>query len=128
MVEVNNLTKTKVNKKFLKEIAKKVLEKESVGRQEKGLEVSIALVEPKKIKELNKRYRGKNQTTDVLSFSYNNSGEIIICPKEVKKNSKRFSSNFQIELTRVLIHGLLHLLGFHHQSSKEKKYLSQFYG
>jgi len=122
------LTKVKIDKELLKKIAKKILEKESASRRKKEFEVSIVLVGAERIKELNKEYKGKNQTTDVLAFSYDDSGEIVICPKEVKKNSKKISSDFQTELARVLIHGLLHLLGFHHQSSKEEKYLSQFYG
>ena len=124
MTEINNLTKIKIDKELLKKIAKKVLEKE----RKKELEVSIVLVGAERIKELNKKYKEKNQTTDVLAFSYDDSGEIVICPKEVKKNSKKFSSDFQTELARVLIHGLLHLLGFHRQRLKEEKYLSQFYG
>ncbi len=128
MIAVNNLTKVKIDKELLKKIAKKILEKESASRRKKEFEVSIVLVGAERIKELNKEYKGKNQTTDVLAFSYDDSGEIVICPKEVKKNSKKISSDFQTELARVLIHGLLHLLGFHHQSSKEEKYLSQFYG
>jgi len=124
MIGVNNLTKVKVDKELLKKIAKKVLE----GERKKEFEVSIVLVGEGRIKELNKKYRGKNRTTDVLAFPYNNSGEIVICLKKVKKNAKQFGSDFQTELARVLIHGLLHLLGFHHQGSKEEKYLAQFYG
>jgi probable rRNA maturation factor len=130
MVEINNLTTTSVNEEFLKKIAQKVLEKEN----KRKVELSIALVGQGRIKELNKRYRGKNRVTDILSFTYNNSGEIVICLKEVKKNAERFGSAFEKELSRVLIHGILHLLGYDHERSKEgtkrmekkeKFYLSQ---
>jgi len=46
-------------------------------------------------------------------------GEIVICLSEVKKNAKRFSLTFEKELARVLIHGILHLLGYDHEKSKE---------
>jgi len=113
MIEVNNLTTNKVDKAFLRGVAKKVLEK-------KEFNLSIALVGQGRIKELNKRYRGKNKATDVLSFQYDNSGEVVICLREVKKNAKQFKSTYKKELTRVLIHGILHILGYNHQQMKQK--------
>jgi len=114
MVEINNLTKISVNEKFLKKAAKKVLEEEKKAKAE----LSIALVGQKKIRELNKKYRKKNKITDILSFTYNNLGEIVICPHEVKRNAKKFNLTFKKELTRALIHGILHLLGYNHDRSK----------
>jgi probable rRNA maturation factor len=111
MIEVNNLTDFKVRENFLKKVAQKVLANEGKNKTE----LSIALVGPKRIKELNKKYRKKDRITDTLSFAYNNSGEIVICPQEVKKNAKRFDSTFKKELTRALIHGILHLLGYNHE-------------
>lgn len=117
MIEVNNLTGFKVDKKFLKKLAQKVLASERKNKTE----LSIALVGPKRIKELNKKYRKKDKVTDVLSFTYNkSSGEIIICPQEVKKNSKKFNYTFKKELARVLIHGILHLLGYDHEGSEKE--------
>jgi len=61
-------------------------------------------------------------------------GEIVICLREVKKNARRFNSTFKKELVRVLIHGILHLLGYDHEKlekeaekmeEKENYYLSQ---
>jgi len=120
MIEVNNLTGFRVNKDFLKKIAQKVLANEKKNKTE----LSIVLVGPKRIKELNKKYRKKDKVTDVLSFTYNkSSGEIVICLQEVKKNAKSFGETFEKELTRVLIHGTLHLLGYDHELSngEEKK-------
>jgi len=47
-------------------------------------------------------------------------GEIVICLREVKKNAKRFSLIFEKELARVLIHGILHLLGYNHEKSEKE--------
>jgi len=102
MIGINNLTRTKVNKSFLEKIAKNVL-------KGKKIELSIALVGPKRIKELNKKYRKKNQVTDVLTFPYDDSGEVIICLSKIKKNAKKFSLTFNKELTRVLTHGIKNL-------------------
>jgi probable rRNA maturation factor len=121
MIEVNNLTAYSINKKLLERLALKILKKESGGFFKKK-DLSIALVAPLRIKELNKRYRKKNRPTDVLSFQDKESwGEIIICPSEIKKNAEKFNSNFKKELSRVLIHGVLHLLGYDHEKAKEEE-------
>lgn len=115
MVEINNLSRIKINEKVIKIIAETVLRKEK-----KRLDLSIALVDSSKIKNLNSKYRKKNQATDVLSFLYDSFGEIIICPQIIKKNVKRLKENFEKELIMVLIHGILHLLGYDHELSLKK--------
>jgi len=131
MIEVNNLTINQIDREFLKKVAKIVL----IGENKKELELSIVLVGQARIRRLNKKYRKKNQVTDVLSFLYDNSGEIVICLQEVKKNAKNFQSAFKKELARVLIHGILHLLGYDHKKSekageeeKQEHYLRKIYG
>lgn len=132
MIEINNLTVFKVDNRLLKNIARTVLN----GEKTKGkIDLSIALLELKRIREINKRYRGKNRATDVLAFppfakGYGGQarflqkdsglGEIIICPSEVKRNAKRFKLTFKKELSRALIHGILHLLGYDHEKSKKE--------
>jgi len=111
------LTTNKVDEEFLKGLAKKVLQ----GEDKKEMELSMALVGQGRIRELNKKYRKKNKATDVLSFQYDGSGEIVICLREVKKNAKKFKSTFKKELARVLIHGILHILGYDHEGMKEKE-------
>lgn len=137
MIEINNLTTNPIDEEFLKKVAEIVLggedRKSAVHAREADL--SIALVGPGRIRELNKKYRRKNKTTDVLAFpeskvllekfkigtpqKIRGLGEIIICLREVKKNAKRFGASFEKELARVLIHGILHLLDFNHDKSKE---------
>jgi len=114
MIEINNLTLGGVDEEFLKGVAKKILK----GENKKELNLSIVFVGESRIKKLNKEYRGKNRVTDVLSFG-DGLNEIVICLQEVKKNARKFNSNFKKELARVLIHGILHLLGYEHE--KEKK-------
>jgi len=117
MVEVNNLTGSRVNKRFLMGVAKKVLKRED----KKMAELSIVIVGNGRMRELNKRYRKKDRATDVLSFQYGNSGEVAICLNEVKKNAKKFKSTLNKELTRVLIHGILHVLGYSHKGMAKKE-------
>lgn len=116
MIEINNLTTTPFEERFLNKVARKVLK----GERKNKLELSIALVKLKRIKELNKKYRKKNRPTDVLSFLYSDSGEIIICPEIIEKNAGKFKTTFKKELIRVLIHGILHILGYNHGKSVRK--------
>lgn len=135
MIEINNLTNTKINEEFLKKIARKVLATEN----KKETDLSIALVGPGTIKKLNKKYRKKNRVTDVLAFAdvetvnlklkipkvIKGLGEIVICPQQVKKNAQKFDSTFKKELSRVLIHGILHFLGLNHEIYKKTRKMEQ---
>ena len=143
MIEINNLTTNPIDEGVLKKISKIVLEDE---RKEES-DLSIALIGPGKMRKLNKRYLGKNRVTDVLAFGQSlkykikgarpktqDLGEIVICPREIKKNAKRYNVNLEKELGRVLIHGILHLLGYDHEKNekeaqkmeeKEKYYLNK---
>ena len=121
MIEINNLTTSRVDEDFLKKTAKMVLEGEhpSKGRVPEEVNLSIALVGQGRMRELNKKYLGKNRATDVLAFGDNDGlGEIVICLREVKKNTKRYETTFEKELSKVLIHGILHLLGYNHEKSE----------
>ena len=126
MIEINNFTNFAVDKKLLMGVAKKVLKGENKEREN----ISIAFVSSDEIKKLNQKYRKKNKPTDVLSFSKtldfkSGSAEIVICPEVVKKNNE--------ELAKMLIHGILHILGYEHEKTKimakemekkQEKYLS----
>ena len=90
----------------------------------KNIELSLSLVGEAKIRELNKRYRGKDAATDVLSFPLEESrlqrydilplGDIFICLPFVVKESKRQNISIEKELARLTVHGFLHLLGYDH--------------
>lgn len=116
MIEINNLTSVAIDKDFIKRVARKVLR----GEKKKIPELSIAFVGEARIRELNKRYRKKNRPTDVLSFAGNGLYEIVICPSVVRQNAKKFGLSFKSELVRILIHGILHLLGYDHEKSKKE--------
>ncbi|MDO8486372.1 MAG: rRNA maturation RNase YbeY [Candidatus Staskawiczbacteria bacterium] len=116
MIEVNNLTNFSVDKKFFLGVAKKVLKGENRAKEN----ISIAFVSTTEIRKLNKKYKKKNKPTDVLSFGktigfIEDSSEVIICPEVVKKNSKEFGTTFKKELTKMLVHGILHILGYDHE-------------
>ena len=146
MIEINNLTTNAIDEEFLKKVAEIVLKGESASWRKEKADLSIALAGQGRIRELNKKYRGRNKVTDVLAFpeskvgyphrnevsgagfkagpiqKIQGLGEIVICLREVRKNAKKFVSTYNKELARVLIHGILHLFGYDHErSEKEEK-------
>lgn len=66
------------------------------------------------IKTLNKRYRKINNYTDILTFKEKNKFLIIICIDLIKEN----------EINKILIHGLLHLIGYDHEKEKDNKIMN----
>jgi len=115
MVEVTNLNLKKADASFARRIAENALK--FVGKR-RPADISLVLVSEKKIREINKRYRRKNKTTDVLSFEGLN--EIFVCPEAVRKQAKRLKIPFKNELKRVIIHGILHLAGYDHEISRKE--------
>ncbi len=84
--------------------------------------VNVEVVSGPVMKHLNSTYRGKDTSTDVLSFpafgvfrETGILGEIVICLPKVKSQAKELKHSPQFELEILLIHGVLHLLGFDHE-------------
>lgn len=98
---------------------------EITGKNPTLQSISVIFVGEKKIKELNFKYRGKNSTTDILSFPYLEKepsgnlflGEIIINLAKVLSQAKQYNVTGWQELDRILVHGILHLIGYDHEAS-----------
>lgn len=89
----------------------------------KDYSLSIAYVSEKKSRELNKKWRGKDKATNVLSFALTEtSGELILCKAVIKKEAKekKFDRDFENLLGFLVIHGMLHLKGMTHSSRMER--------
>jgi len=138
MIKVNVILNNINWKRYLKNpnrfIDKKValLNKKSKLFKKNTLICSLLLSGSKEIKNLNKKFRKKNKSTDVLSFPFyekkqlNNKirkenevylGDIIINLSQVKKKNNK--AEFKEELNKLWIHGLLHLLGYDHKSNSQ---------
>ena len=113
--------------KFVKDILKSVLESFSSFS---NCEVSVRLTGDKEIKELNKKYRNIDKTTNVLSFSLDNNvkdtekimlGDIVISKDTIDKECKELKKSFESHLAFMVVHGFLHLLGFTHDKVDEAK-------
>ena len=113
-------------RRFSRKTLEKIIEKVLAGEKKKGTSLTLLFLGPAKMAELNLRYRRKEGPTDVLSFLAFEAGywgEVVICPAQVKQNARRFKEKFSQELQRVLVHGLLHLLGYDHEQSRKKAIL-----
>lgn len=105
------------------------------------LEVSVALVDNDYIRELNKTYRGKDAPTDVLSFPMLEPGEvddvpsegeveqllgdIVISLEKAEEQAKSYGHSFEREVAFLVVHGVLHLLGYDHEIEEERKIMRQ---
>lgn len=90
--------------------------------------VTVAAVADAKMRALNKKYRGKDKTTDVLSFAYEDEtgkgilsgGDIVISLPQVRRQAKAIGRDVKDELALMVVHGMLHLLGYDHADVKEE--------
>lgn len=122
MIEINNLTNFAVDKTFFTGVAKKVLKGENKEREN----VSVAFVSLAEIQKLNKKYRKKDKPTDVLSFEKVSNfkeefSEVVICPVVVREQAKDSKLPLKKELAKMMIHGILHNLGYDHELSKSEE-------
>jgi len=110
----------------LKGTAQKLLR--AVGRP--GSEISVLLTDDASIRELNRTHRGKDKPTDVLSFpvlrhSFGEAqdemlGDIAISVETARRQAADYDAPLQNEIYRLLIHGLLHVLGHDHHEPAER--------
>jgi probable rRNA maturation factor len=116
-----------VESKLLSKVAHRALEVLGLNK----VELSIVLVSDAQIKRLNKLYRNKDKPTDVLSFPIGEKvedwlilGDIVISVDTAKRQAQELGYSLEEELKRLLVHGLVHLLGYDHElgGEEEKKF------
>lgn len=88
-------------------------------------EIAYVFCDDAKILEVNRQYLGHDYYTDIITFDYCEddklSGDILISLDTVKSNSVTYGTDYYDELTRVVIHGILHLCGYKDKSDDESK-------
>lgn len=96
--------------------------------EKKQADINVILCLDLEQRQLNYKYRKLDRTTDVLSFVWDEPellGEIYIAKEQVKKQAPLYNNSYYNELKRVLIHGLLHLCGYDHNNTKERKIMRE---
>ena len=125
--EIVNKFNYKKDYKYLDDVINNTLDKINV---EKAC-LSIIFIDDTEMHELNKKYRGINRTTDVLSFALedNNTfplpirelGDIFVSIPKMQAQAVEYEHSEKRELSFLVCHGLLHLLGYDHTKSKEEE-------
>ena len=114
--------------KYLEKIINRTLEMENV----KDSTFSIVFIDDEYMHELNLKYRGIDRTTDVLSFAFEDNnkicynirqlGEIFVSIPKMRLQAKEYGHSEKRELAFLIVHGILHLLGYDHTLGlKEEK-------
>ena len=90
----------------------------------KSLEINF--INSESIKEINKKFLSHDYSTDILTFNYSESkniidGEIFISVDDAKENAKKFKVKFVEEIGRLVAHGILHLIGFDDTTPDKRK-------
>lgn len=102
---------------FVGELKKRRVLKKSQGERE----LTLVFLDKKPAQKINKEFRGKDYATDVLSFdsmSPDSLGELVLCPEVLKRQAKEHKLTYKMELGYMLMHGVLHLLGYDHETSE----------
>ena len=103
-----------------------------------NFDLGILLTELKTMHELNKKYRNIDKPTDIVSFPYHthlkagekiiptsedekNLGDIVLCPEYIKQDLERWNQTFEQRMDVLLVHGILHMLGYDHIKNKDYK-------
>jgi len=124
-----------VNERWLQDVARAVLSAEG----KLNAEIGIVITGQDKIRELNKNYRGKDLPTDVLAFAFADAssvpfpaandgvehlGEVIISVEQAAVQAKRHRHSVGREVAVLLVHGILHLIGYDHNETEDEKVMN----
>jgi probable rRNA maturation factor len=87
-------------------------------------DVTVLITGSRQVQQLNRKFRRKNKPTDVLSFPREDGGDIAICAQIAQSNATRFGHPAVNEIKVLILHGMLHLAGYDHETDNglmEKK-------
>lgn len=119
---------------WIKRLATLVLKKVKGASFEKKAELSVVLTGDAEVRKLNRLYRKKDKTTDVLSFPLLEGirlktgkkdgvplGDVVLSIPQTRRQARQQGKDFHEELAFLLTHGILHLLGYDHGTKAEEK-------
>ncbi|MDA9007974.1 rRNA maturation RNase YbeY [Porticoccaceae bacterium] len=99
----------------------------AIGNQRESTELSVRIVDAEEGQALNEQFRGSTGATNVLSFPFENEspeplpliGDIVICAPVVAKEAREQNKALDAHWAHMMIHGVLHLLGYDHQNEND---------
>lgn len=109
-----------------------VIEETLTHEHAEGAILSVVFVGNEEIQQINRDYRGKDAITDVISFAFEDNGNVLpesfrvlgdiyICIPRMKEQAKNYGHSEKRELSFLVVHGLLHLLQYDHMTPEEEK-------
>jgi probable rRNA maturation factor len=133
MVEiVNDQRRTKIDNERWRIFTAKALR---VIKEAKGKGVTVAFVSDRKMRVLNRAFRGVGKTTDVLSFPVeqeefemfdNTLGDVVISIEQAERQAIENDLDLETEISQLILHGLLHLCGYDHETDNGEMYAYEF--
>ncbi|KYG64972.1 rRNA maturation factor [Bdellovibrio bacteriovorus] len=126
-VLIVNEAKSAVPRKFVQQwvsdVAIELRKKKIISAKQIAQELTLVFLDKKPAQKINFEFRGKDYATDVLSFDSmdpSSFGELVLCPEVLKRQSKEHGLTYQQELGYMLLHGILHLLGYDHELGEKE--------
>ena len=113
-----------IEKKIITFFLKKYVRNKSLLTKKK--ELTVVFLSSKQMQKINKKFRNINKPTDILSFESHDPssfGELLLCYEVLKSQALRHRHSISNEIVYMLIHGILHLLGYDHELSKKEEKL-----
>ncbi len=117
---INHQDKIRLETNIFQTFAESVLDETAIGKT-----ATIAFVSDRKMCQLNLEFRGKDLTTDVLSFPFEADefeidesflGDIVISLEQAQRQALENHLTLEIEVKQLILHGILHLLGYDHET------------
>ncbi len=123
-MEINFFCENIKEFQFNKKIKDIIIEMCNNEKKEVG-ELNFIFCSDEYILKMNKKYLDHDYYTDVITFNYNEknkiSGDVFISKETVFCNADKYGTAFENELNRVMVHGVLHLIGYNDKSEEDKK-------
>ncbi|RMD58854.1 rRNA maturation RNase YbeY [Candidatus Parcubacteria bacterium] len=122
-IDFLNYTRHKISKALVKRIAEKFWQDFRI----KANSLSVVIVGDQRMRRLNGLCFGQRRNTDVLAFEGEDKflGEIILCYPQIKRQASRYKNSARQEFVFVLVHGLLHLIGYQDGTEEKRKTMHQ---
>jgi probable rRNA maturation factor len=131
----NAVRRSGVDARALRAAARRLL----AAVDEDHASLSLTLVSDAEMRTINKEHRGKDRPTDVLSFSIDGAvpgngqaasperllGDVVISVETARRQAAGYDATLQQEIYRLLIHGLLHVMGHDHQLAAERRIMQR---
>jgi rRNA maturation RNase YbeY len=122
VIDIRTLHRTR---RYPRHAALRLLETAALGERAQLGAVDLIFVDDRTMRELNRRYLRHDWTTDVLSFSYGTrrrlEGEIIVNLDQARRQAPTFGATYRQEVSRLIVHGLLHLAGHDDRTDAERE-------